>query len=109
MAKRQTPAPPRFDLMEAAEWISDRTEVDVEIALEILDVEYQYLKGAGVAGGDGHGEIHRVIASREQVEAVAQRVAVDHDTIKMVLDSFMAYLQTKGYVHEVLALPPASS
>lgn len=107
MVKRRAQAPPKFDLMEAAEWISDRTEVDIEIAMEILEAEYQFLKGSGVAGGGG--EIHRVIASREQVEAVAQKVAVDHDTIKSVLDSFMAFLQTKGYVHEVLALPPGPS
>lgn len=104
MAKRKAQEPPKFDLMEAAEWISERTEVDVEIAMEILEAEYKFLKGAGVAG-EGQGEAHRVIASREQVAAVAERVPVEHDVIKAVLDAFMAYLQTKGYVHEVLALP----
>jgi hypothetical protein len=99
MAKR-TRTPSRFDLVEAAEWISDRTEVDVEIALEILEVEYGYLKESGVAGATGIQD-HRMIASREQVLAVAAKVPVGEEIVGAVLEGFMEYLRTRGYVKEV--------
>lgn len=107
MAKR-TRTPPRFDLVETAEWISDRTEIDVEIALEILEAEYGYLRGSGVAGAAA-AEGHHIIASREQVLAVASRVPLDEETVRAVLDAFMEYLRTKGYVKEIPASGPASS
>lgn len=105
MAKR-TRTPSRFDLVEAAEWISDRTEVDVEIALEILEVEYGYLRDSGVTEATGIQD-HRVIASREQIVAVAGKVPVGEEIVKAVLEAFMEYLRIKGYVKEVaLQTPP---
>lgn len=104
MAKRSR-GPQRFDLVEAAEWISDKTEVDVEIALEILEAEYGYLKESGVAGGSP-GVDHRVIASREQVAAVAAKVPVGEETVGAVLEAFMEYLKARGYVREAPAATP---
>ncbi len=106
MAKRPR-TPSKFDLVEAAEWISDRTEVDVEIALEILEVDYGYLKDSGVAGATGIQD-HRVIASREQVLAVAAKVPVGEEIVEAVLEAFMEYLRTKGYVKEVPLRAPQS-
>jgi hypothetical protein len=97
-------APQKLDLMEVAEWISDRTEVDVEIALEILEADYDFLKGDGLPGGEG-GEGHRLLALAEQVAAVSARVPTGEDVVRTVLDAFMEYLQTRGYVREAPLLP----